>query len=88
MPVPSNIACCIYDKCLTNGSLAYMWHLKRDTQDYTLAHLPQYIYTYTITQYILARMRVHTYTVHSHVVSLKFNNFQTYTYRPSNAIYN
>ena len=33
-------------------------------------------------------MRVHTYTVLSRVVSLKFNNFQAYTYRPSNAIYN
>ena len=58
------------------------------THDYTLASLPQYIYTYTITQYILARMRVHTYSVLSHVVSLKYNNFQAYTYRPSNAIYN
>ena len=30
MPVPSNTACCIYDKCVTNGNLAYMWHLKRN----------------------------------------------------------
>ena len=116
MPVPSNTACCIYDKCVTNGSLAYMWHLKRNkihlhiirlfssftvfrklslyesqhshTHDYTLAPLPQYIYTYTITQYTLAWMRVHTYTVLSHVVSFKYSNFQTYTHRPSNAIYN
>ena len=24
MPVPSNTACCIYDKCVTNGSLVYV----------------------------------------------------------------
>ena len=102
VPIPSNTARCIYDKCVTNGSLAYMWHLKRNkihlhiirlfssftvfrklsyesqhshTHDYTLTPLLQYIYTYTITQYILARMRVHTYTVLSHAVSLKYNNF-------------
>ena len=116
MPVPSNTACCIYDKCMKNGSLAYMWHLKRNkihlhiiklfssftvfrklslyesqhshTHMIILWLLYHNIFTHTVTQYILARMRVHTYTVLSHVVSLKFNNFQTYTYRPSNAIYN
>ena len=30
MPFPSNTACCIYDKCVKNGSLAYIWHLKRN----------------------------------------------------------
>ena len=30
MPVPSNTACCIYDKCVKKSSLAYMWHLKRN----------------------------------------------------------
>ena len=33
-------------------------------------------------------MRVHTHTVLSQMVTLKFNNFQAYTYRPSNATYN
>ena len=30
MPVPSSTGCCICDKCMKNGSLAYMWHLKRN----------------------------------------------------------
>ena len=90
MPVPSNTVCCIYDKCVTNDSLAYMWHLKRNkihlliirlfsnftvfrklslyesqqshTYDYTLAPLPQYIYTNTITIYTRTDARAYIHS--------------------------
>ena len=64
MPVPSNTACCIYDKCVTNVSLAYMWHLKRNKIH---LHIIRLFSSFTVFRKLSLYESQHS---HTHVITL------------------
>ena len=74
MPVPSNTACCIYDKCVTNGSLTYMWHLKRNKIH---LHIIRLFSSFTVFRKLSLYESQHS---HTHMITLWLLYYNIFTH--------